>query len=48
MGRTTAPDAAICLEVTDSPHSLPPALPNLHSPPHQLSFLQLLVADLMG
>lgn len=48
MGRTAAPDAAICLEVTDSAHSLPPPLSHLNSPAHQLSILQLSVAYLVG
>lgn len=41
MGRTTDPDADICLEVTNRIRSLPPTPSHLNFPPPQLSILQL-------
>lgn len=41
MGRPAAPDADICLEVTNRIHSLPPTPSDLNFPPPQLSILQL-------
>ena len=35
MGRPTAPDADICLEVTNRIHSLPPTPSDLNFPPPQ-------------